>query len=270
MVSLKARAEHRVVQSPCVKGGKPLIDAFPHVFKAQDGIRYSSVTVVQTCDFLFSSRRRHTRFKCDWSSDVCSSDLNQEQENLRAALRWFVEYEETELALRLCGALWWYWFMRGYYNEALHWLEAALAVPRTGRQTAARAQVLTATGFIHVALGHPEKAQAFLEESIALYEELGNRRGSAHALQFLAWVYEARGDYTMARSLIEQGLAHCRELGDKWNVGLGLNDLAGGMWIQGDVVAARRLWEECIALCQEIGEKWALPRTLMSLALMVL
>src|SRR5882762_11245151 len=26
--------------------------------------------------FFFSSRRRHTRFKCDWSSDVCSSDLS--------------------------------------------------------------------------------------------------------------------------------------------------------------------------------------------------
>src|SRR5260370_12775783 len=25
--------------------------------------------------FFFSRRRRHTRFKCDWSSDVCSSDL---------------------------------------------------------------------------------------------------------------------------------------------------------------------------------------------------
>src|SRR2546430_9036641 len=25
-------------------------------------------------DFFFSSRRRHTRFDCDWSSDVCSSD----------------------------------------------------------------------------------------------------------------------------------------------------------------------------------------------------
>src|SRR6266480_7326571 len=26
--------------------------------------------------FFFSSRRRHTRLTCDWSSDVCSSDLN--------------------------------------------------------------------------------------------------------------------------------------------------------------------------------------------------
>src|SRR2546430_3656644 len=27
--------------------------------------------------FFFSSRRRHTRFDCDWSSDVCSSDLTR-------------------------------------------------------------------------------------------------------------------------------------------------------------------------------------------------
>src|SRR5690606_40517579 len=28
-----------------------------------------------SCVFFFSSRRRHTRFSRDWSSDVCSSDL---------------------------------------------------------------------------------------------------------------------------------------------------------------------------------------------------
>src|SRR3989475_1267237 len=33
------------------------------------------VTGFQMCFFFFSSRRRHTRFDCDWSSDVCSSDL---------------------------------------------------------------------------------------------------------------------------------------------------------------------------------------------------
>src|SRR3989475_12434731 len=30
--------------------------------------------------FFFSSRRRHTRFDCDWSSDVCSSDLANAQQ----------------------------------------------------------------------------------------------------------------------------------------------------------------------------------------------
>src|SRR5688572_32307380 len=32
--------------------------------------------------FFFSSRRRHTRFDCDWSSDVCSSDLVAGEFNL--------------------------------------------------------------------------------------------------------------------------------------------------------------------------------------------
>src|SRR5438876_7482009 len=33
--------------------------------------------------FFFSSRRRHTRWTGDWSSDVCSSDLNGRRDDLR-------------------------------------------------------------------------------------------------------------------------------------------------------------------------------------------
>src|SRR2546430_7318661 len=36
--------------------------------------------------FFFSSRRRHTRFDCDWSSDVCSSDLERADLIERAAI----------------------------------------------------------------------------------------------------------------------------------------------------------------------------------------
>src|SRR5256886_6976082 len=43
-------------------------DVFMLVLKLTD-----SLTCL--CFFFFSSRRRHTRFDCDWSSDVCSSDL---------------------------------------------------------------------------------------------------------------------------------------------------------------------------------------------------
>src|SRR5258707_4006228 len=45
------------------------------LFQAEDGIRDIGVTGVQTCALLISSRRRHTRYWRDWSSDVCSSDL---------------------------------------------------------------------------------------------------------------------------------------------------------------------------------------------------
>src|SRR2546430_7896950 len=40
-----------------------------------DGMTKFVVYVAGSFYFFFSSRRRHTRFDCDWSSDVCSSDL---------------------------------------------------------------------------------------------------------------------------------------------------------------------------------------------------
>src|SRR2546422_2232858 len=44
-------------------------------FQAKDGILVVAVTLILSCVFFFSSRRRHTRCSRDWSSDVCSSDL---------------------------------------------------------------------------------------------------------------------------------------------------------------------------------------------------
>src|SRR6266478_8980141 len=37
----------------------------------------SGIFLTQRLLFFLSSRRRHTRFDCDWSSDVCSSDLTR-------------------------------------------------------------------------------------------------------------------------------------------------------------------------------------------------
>src|SRR5256886_11432953 len=54
--------------------------------------------------FFFSSRRRHTRFDCDWSSDVCSSDLSsqfdaREFEGLHRYLR--DSFPKSHAALKL-------------------------------------------------------------------------------------------------------------------------------------------------------------------------
>src|SRR6476661_10975156 len=43
--------------------------------------------LVRRSFFFFSSRRRYTRFKCDWSSDVCSSDLAGNTLTRRSRLR---------------------------------------------------------------------------------------------------------------------------------------------------------------------------------------
>src|SRR2546430_11809416 len=46
-----------------------------------------SATRYRMMSFFFSSRRRHTRFDCDWSSDVCSSDLALDRRPFAEALR---------------------------------------------------------------------------------------------------------------------------------------------------------------------------------------
>src|SRR2546430_10293733 len=57
------------------------------VFVAVICLYMMDVSVCEYFFFFFSSRRRHTRFDCDWSSDVCSSDLAQDGDQRLQQLR---------------------------------------------------------------------------------------------------------------------------------------------------------------------------------------
>jgi predicted ATPase len=72
--------------------------------------------------------------------------LEIEHDNMREALSRALDAEEAELGLRLAGALWRFWWMRGYYDEGRRWLEAALA--KDSRASAARAKALEAVGWL--------------------------------------------------------------------------------------------------------------------------
>src|SRR2546430_4328137 len=70
-----------------------------------------------SCLFFFSSRRRHTRFDCDWSSDVCSSDLDVRRELApfgdRLSFIWYNDRSFTEIlkhaaSLPLHSAIFWH------------------------------------------------------------------------------------------------------------------------------------------------------------------
>src|SRR5207237_7105976 len=68
------------------------------------------IVCVVFISFFFSSRRRHTRFKCDWSSDVCSSDLRDLGDTLTVRIA-EVTSPRAERARRHERALWWIrWF----------------------------------------------------------------------------------------------------------------------------------------------------------------
>src|SRR5258708_15640257 len=72
--------------------------------------------------------------------------LERERANLRAALAWLIEHQEAELALRFCGALWLFWYLRGYWSEGRRWLEGALGLAQAEGSTEARANALYRSG----------------------------------------------------------------------------------------------------------------------------
>jgi len=92
--------------------------------------------------------------------------LDLEHDNMRAALSWMLESEEAGAGLRLSGALWRFWWMRGHYSEGRRWLEEALA--KDGRASAVRAKALEAVGWLADDQGDIDRAVAAAEEGLSL------------------------------------------------------------------------------------------------------
>src|SRR5436190_16672828 len=65
---------------------------------------YLSYYYVIVFFFFFSSRRRHTRSLCDWSSDVCSSDLGDGQHTLNTTIGTESDYTRDESGDAAVGA----------------------------------------------------------------------------------------------------------------------------------------------------------------------
>src|SRR6266571_4837026 len=79
-VSVKKKSLVELPHHPCEELGCGILIGWQSVCFAAAGVNqeaerdWKSSFPLEVC-FFFSSRRRHTRLTCDWSSDVCSSDL---------------------------------------------------------------------------------------------------------------------------------------------------------------------------------------------------
>ena len=156
--------------------------------------------------------------------------LDVEHDNLGAALSWSLEDKDSDLGLRLAAALVWFWHARGYYTEGARQLEKALTAS-SATYNVARAKALRGLAQILMVLGDLGRAQAYLEESLSLYKELGNRAGVAESLASLGWLAHHRGEAKRAESLFEESLAIGRPLEHKYVIPSALTGLA---WVAAD------------------------------------
>jgi tetratricopeptide (TPR) repeat protein len=193
--------------------------------------------------------------------------LEQEHDNLRAAMHWSLEDMEgcKEIALRLGGALRTFWYSRGYLSEGLDFLERAL-VGSDEVEEPVRAAALYAAARLYEVRGDYDRAEPFLVQSLALYRELGNPARIAYALHLQADIAWRRGILDMARSLAEESLAVFRELGDRGAIASLLLHLGALAADQGEYARARDLLEESLAINRELGDKGSIADSLFNLA----
>jgi predicted ATPase/class 3 adenylate cyclase len=181
--------------------------------------------------------------------------LEREHDNMRAALSWAIEHEEGELALRVGGALWRFWYMEGYHGEGRRWLEAALGKEWGAAAAEARARALEGVGWLASGQGDLDRAQAAAKEGLKLSTDAGLGDVVAADLQNVLGeaVARQRGDYEWAEELLTESLALHRKAGDIRGVAWSLANLANVSSARGNYEQAKKLYEEGLALSRELN-----------------
>ncbi len=192
--------------------------------------------------------------------------LEQELENLRAALGWLIEHGEAEPVLQFCGALWRFWYLRGYWSEGRRWLALALQMKPVEDQTALRAKALYGAGELAYYQNDRAATPPLLEESIAIYRTLGIKKELANALGALGIALHKLGEPSAARVLLEESEALCRTLDNKWELANLLCKSASLALFQEDLAQVTTRAQEALVLAQELGDKDLTATVLSTLA----
>jgi predicted ATPase/class 3 adenylate cyclase len=210
--------------------------------------------------------------------------LEDEHDNLRAALHWSSQIAASEsiveargqvknsesgaaeIALRIAGGLWRFWYARGYLSEGLEQLVAALAlpVPSVHAGSAHRIRALNGAGFLSYRQGNYDEARSLFIEALAHGQAAGDKSSMALTLNGIGMMDQEQGNINAARSYYEQSLALRRELGDEYGIGASLNNLALIAEEQEDYPTARALLEESLALAREQGDTQGIASCLMN------
>ncbi|SRR5579875_598975 len=193
--------------------------------------------------------------------------LDQERENLQAAMDWSLTQgnEGIEMALRFGGALWRFWWARGYISEGRHFLGKALP---SGEQVEAAVRARAYNGAAMLAFYQDDYTQAEIlcAQSLALFRMIEDKPGIAAMLNLLGQIAAWKSEYTEARLLQEEALAILRAEDDKWGIGSTLGMLASVATTQGDYAKAHVLAEEALALFRASDDTWGMGFVLYQLA----
>ena len=198
------------------------------------------------------------------------SRLALEYDNMRAALDWAGSGAAgSGLLLEMAGCLWRFWLVRGPWREGRAWIARGLDVDGEVAPASVRAKALAASGGLAIEQGDLAAAQPFLDESLAIWQQLGDMAGTAHVLNHLGTLAMARFEYDTSRALLRDALEMRRAINEERGVAVSLRNLGLLAALQRDLQTARTLYEEALPLARRLGEKRVSATITQALALVV-
>jgi len=182
--------------------------------------------------------------------------LEQEHDNLRAALAWSERVPDgAETGLRMGASLWRFWEMRWCVDEGSRWLSGALSRSE-GQEPALRARALSAAGNLARDLANHDQATVYHEESLALRRTLGDTLGIARSLNNLGVIARDRGEPEVTLRLGLESLDLFRAAGDRHGAAIALIGLGTAAGQQGDLAKAAVFYDESLSLFRAEGDTW--------------
>lgn len=194
--------------------------------------------------------------------------LEQEHDNLRAALDWYWAAAlagRPEDGLVLAGTLHWFWHLAGHFSEGTSWLDRLLAT-RAASRTRGAATALTGAGVLASAVGNYARTETLLEEAIAIWRELDLPAGLALALTWSGWYVLFQGRVETARDRHSEGFALFSQLDDDWGVALALLGLGFDAAEAGQLAEAQTAFERGLGIFRELRDAWGIATTLLQIA----
>jgi predicted ATPase len=145
--------------------------------------------------------------------------LDDDEDNVRAALRWSLDRGEIERVADAAWALTPYWLLREQLAEGRRLVAEACAGPNE-LLAPTRAKLLTADGYLAFWGSDFPAAAAALTEALGTFQALGDEARAAVAQLPLGVLAGMRGDTDASRHLLEASRRALEEQGDEWGLAL--------------------------------------------------
>ena len=180
--------------------------------------------------------------------------LEREMGNLRSAMAWLQGQGRLEEALRVVGALAWFWTEPRYLREGRQWYQSLLADRLVPVALEVRAKALVAAGDLAQWQFDTGAALAFHEEGARLWREVGDVERIAGVLRSLATVALEQRAYERAEELLSESRELAMQSGNTWEVAAATNLIGVSELFRGQAADAIERHQQAVQIWEDLGD----------------